>query len=305
MSILTFKVEAIEDLKIGQANRQIDNEYAMDYIPGSALRGALIARYLQKYPHVDLTQDEKSRAIFLSGGAKFYNSYLSIKNQRSMPIPPSFYADKDALKKWDRKTVFTQIINDMEEDVVLEGYKKFKPATFMYYDQVNHKAYFKSVKKVNYVHIAKDLKKNKIFRYEAIKKGEVFEGMIEVQPEYAKELMSLLIDGIVYIGGSKGTGYGKCKITQVCQQERNSEQDFSEMNSKTFLLYAESDILYCNSYGEVKGFIETVELKEKLGLEEVVLEKSSIETVVISGYNVKWGSRMPQYIGIGVGSIFK
>lgn len=307
MVTIQFEIEALENIKIGESNRQSDQEYSLDYIPGSAIRGAIIQKYLVKYPHIDLTEDVQSRALFLEGAAKFLNAYPIDKEQSAIPFPLCLYAEKDELKTWDGQSELSGIQNEIEAEVVTEGYKKVKPAFFMAYDKKKEVATYLTVKKSSSLHINKQKNKNNIFRYEAIEKGQNFMAFIQLEEKNVSKMVELLGEKIFYIGGSKGSGYGKC---QICHIEQKKELPYAiqkgteEKFQQKFCIYALSDIFYKNIWGEVQGFIEPEELEKELDVQGILLQKVSTENSIISGYNTKWQSRVPQYKGIQAGSVF-
>ena len=65
------------------------------YIPGSALRGAAVGRYLGRHD-VDLATEPEARALFLDGTTAFLNAYpVDACRQRSIPAPLSWVREKD------------------------------------------------------------------------------------------------------------------------------------------------------------------------------------------------------------------
>jgi len=306
---ISFLIHALEDLKLGSAESQEDKDYTLDYIPGSALRGAFIKKYIDSTKIEDIAQDSKSRSLLLEGKAKFLNAYVEVNNQVTLPFPLCFYVPKDTLKKWDRQQALSPIINELNQDIK-EDYKKVKMTSFAAFDRDKQCLKFTGVDTISNLHITKKKKDNNLFRYDAIKQGQNFRGVIALEGVVAEaeEMKAFLNREIVYIGGSKGSGYGKCKIENAEVVEQNPyHQGLKEdvFEGRTLYLYALSDILYLGADGRVRGDIEPEFIKEYLNLESVTLKRMITETTVISGYNTHWGSKLPQYRGIKAGSIFK
>lgn len=306
MEYLTFDIQAIEDLKVGSAGSQIDNEYSLDYLPGTSIRGAVIKKYIQKHRGIDISEDEKSRKLLLEGGIKFLNAYKVSNQQATIPFPLCFYTQKDVLKKYDGTGVVSPVINELDTTIE-EDYKKIKLGSFARFDRANKKLFYTTVEKNYNLHITKQVDENNLFRYEAIKRGQVFKGVLAVEnKQVVEEIKELLEEQVFYIGGSKGSGYGKCYFQNVCLEDDYSQRFIMTKQAlETFYIVALSDILYLNSEGAPSGSIESQYIQNKLGLEEVELTQCITETTIISGYNVKWGSRLPQYKGIKAGSLFK
>src|SRR5690606_9488213 len=158
-------------------------------------------------------------------------------------------------------------------------------------------------------HINKASEETKLFRYEAIKKGQTFKGIIKVEDEaYIDEIKEIFEDRYVYIGGSKGSGYGRCKISNIKIEEENPEYEIFKYKNdykEHMYLIALSDIIYRNKLGQYKTYIEDEYICKELGLKEVKYIDSIIETKNITNYNNKWSCHTPQIVGIKAGSIFK
>ena len=92
-------------------------------------------------------------------------------------------------------------------------------------------------RKVSNLHINKKGEKNKLFRYESIKKDQIFSGIIKVvKDEYVQEVLNLFSNEAVYIGGSKGSGYGRCIIENMKVLEGNPEDvDYTVDDNKDYL----------------------------------------------------------------------
>lgn len=317
MIYITYKIKALENLKISSSGNQFDNDYSIGYIPGSTLRGAFIKNYIQKFNVIDIERNYEASTLFFKGKMKFLNGYPIREAKRTFPFPLCYYSSKNIIREFisseaRNKSISKEIINELEDEVK-EEFQKIKLGEFA----LN---YFCgditgiNVAKTQVLHISKRIQNkgsNALFRYESIKSGEEFKAYIafEGNREEAEKYLELINDQIVFLGGAKGSGYGKCKISDVKILEYNPEIediDYEDLSFYgEFYLYAISDIISTDEYGQVIGYINPDFLKEKLGLDNVKLEKSSIETCVVAGYNNKWGTRLPQYKGIKAGSVFK
>jgi len=304
---ITFEIQTLEDIKMGSQWSQIDNQYALNYIAGSTIRGGIIHQYLKHHSHLDISRDEQSRKMFLSGGMRFLNAYPAQDGNRAYPFPTCFYTDKDRLKKYDG-TGRIEVRNELDEPIGDED-KRIWFAEFCFFDDEIIKAL--SVDKVMHLHINKREQEDNLYRYEAIKKGQTFIGVIAVEKELFEkmdEMVRLIDNQIFYFGGSKGSGYGKCRIQNVELLHSNPElfeEIDDEMYDTEIFIYATSDIVSRNEHGEIISYIDERYLKDQLDLQEVKLEQSSIQTRLSSGYNNHWRSRLPQNVAIKAGSIFK
>ncbi|MFX0548667.1 hypothetical protein ACOAKC_04960 [Hathewaya histolytica] len=316
---IAFDIENLEDIKVAGSMVQSDSEYSISYLSGSAIRGSYIANYINIKGVKDINIGEHKEKL-LQGGIKFYNAYPIFDDKRSFPMPKCFYANKEDLKAYDgRKTI--KIINHFEEKRLQEDYDKVGLSEFCYLNTKNKVINPVSVKKVSSVHIQKSKDNNKIFRYEAIKKDQKFRTFIQCEDFLVDECKEILEKANFYIGGSKGSGYGRCRIENIEIYEKNPEisflkdslneelEDYFEYEDcedrKIIYIYFTSDMIYRDKYGVYKTYIDEEFLKEKLGLSEVKFEESFIDTTIISGFNNKWNCHIPHVIGVKAGSVLK
>lgn len=305
---VVFDLESEEPIKISSTVMQSDNEYSRSYIPGAVIRGAYISNYIniKNVNNIDLGLHKEK---LLKGGIKFLNAYPVIDGNRSYPFPKCFFALKDDIKKYYKnKNLKVSLPTEEDSDEDIDRVKNFN---FINFDFNNNVMETKEVEKINNLHIKKGTK-NQLFRYEAIKAGEKFRGIIKCEnDEYADEVKEVLKKGVFYIGGSKNSGYGKCNIYDISISDYNPEienfnnDDYNDdfEDAQYFSIYASSDILYRDKSGLYKSYIDEEYLKEKLKLDEVKFKNSFIDTEYFTGFNNKWGCRLPIIKGISAGSI--
>lgn len=301
---IEYTIEALENLKFSKTNMQKESENTMKYITGSSIRGAYIYKYI-KNNNVDDINTSPHREKLLKGGVKFLNAYPINMGERSIPFPKTYFAPKDEMREFknNKDSLNMQLGLDKKLD---EGYQKVRQSEFVRYRDGEYIQ--TSVATESNLHINKKNKYNKLFRYESIKKRQSFKGIIKVEDEsYIKEVKNLLENTIIYLGGSKGSGYGKCIIKDFKVTNENPEKekfsDFLDVK-REFYIFALSDIIYRNNLGEYKTYIEEDYLKEKLGTSIKFIE-SNIETKDITNFNNKWGANTPQVISIKAGSVLK
>ncbi|MCY6485465.1 hypothetical protein OW763_14115 [Clostridium aestuarii] len=307
---ITYTLENKENIKLANTIVQSDSQTSMDYISGSAIRGAYIAKYIAKKGVYNINQGEHRKKL-LNGGIKFLNAYPMDDEERAIPFPKCFFCNKDEIKKFQYEEYETHIDLTVGIDNQLEdNYEKVRSAEFVGIDDNEYEKI--KVTKCSNLHISKQgnkNEKNKLFRYDAIKKGHKFKGIIQSDnEEYLQEVKELLEDSIVYIGGAKGSGYGKCLISDIEIVKDNPEFEYFDNTSDfedVIYLFAMSDIIYRSNLGEYKTFIDEEYLKNQLGLEKVEYLDSCIETKITSGFNNKWNCSIPQVVSIKAGSVFK
>lgn len=297
---ITYYIKTLEDVKLSKTVNQIDFEGSLDYIRGSSVRGAYISKYISSSGKDDVNNDE-NRFKFLAGGIKFLNAYPVCNDDRSIPAFKCYFASKDDIKKDENRF---KIVSILDSDI-----ENLKPinANFFYFNSIFYEKI--NVKKTSHLHI-NTTGKNKLFRYDAIKSNQIFKGIIKVEKEeFAQDIIDTLNNLEVYIGGSKGSGYGKCYIYDMCIENINPELSLCEnwFFSDSIYIVALSDIIYRAETGEYKSYIDEEFLKNKFGINdgELKYENGCVEVKDISSYNNKWNCRLPHIKGISAGSILK
>lgn len=311
---IKYDLENLEEIKITPTINQSDANFSKSYISGSAVKGACIEKYIIENKIKNLNEGI-SKELFLKGGLKFLNAYpLDIsKKERSLPFPSCYYALKDDIKQQKEIFKITNSLN-MEKG---KNYAKVKGKEFVLFEKKDLKNI--SVLKEEYLHIRKPGEKNdenKIFRYEVIKANENFRGYIKVEDKFEEYIDKIkkLLDNTFYIGGSKGSGYGLCKIYNIKVLNENPEykyfEETMELNDVYFeeeekiYIYALSDIIYRNKLGQYKTIFDEDFIAKNIGVDKVeVNEECYVDTEYCTSFNNKWGYRQPIISAIKAGSI--
>ena len=80
---IEYDIETLQNVKLAKTDVKEDSEESIEYITGSAIRGAFIYRYIKKYG-ADISQGIHKK-IF-SGDITFLNAYPKYDNKRSIPF---------------------------------------------------------------------------------------------------------------------------------------------------------------------------------------------------------------------------
>lgn len=308
---MIYDIENMQPIKISSTANQSDNEETKGYIPGGVLRGAYIAKYLCKNGVKDINTGKHKNKL-LKGDIKFHNAYpIFNNNESSYPAPKCIYVNED------EKPNMLGIRRI--ECGYKQGMKKYKDVEFVHFNC--DKLEKVSVNKREFIHI--NLRENEdkthIFRYDAIEKGNRFKGVVEFSgeniDENIDEFKRLLNEEVgFYVGGSRSSGYGLCRVVNTEESDENPYieefyedgiEDYFENQENEMYIYALSDILYSDSKGIYKSYIDCSVLEENLGIENVELLDSFVETEIFTGFNNKWGYRLPLISGIKAGSVLR
>lgn len=295
---ISYNIRNLENIKIAKTINQIDIEESLSYIPGTSLRGAYIYEYM-KAKGVDDISQSPHREILLTGGIKFLNAYPCQEGKRSIALPKAYFAKKD-----DMRTFEENLPIELGLDRSLEmGYQKMRLSEFVRPE--GDKLYSCPVGKGENLHIKKEKEgDNILFRYEYIEKGQDFKGLVRLREDLLDDFIKLFDKKKLYLGGSKGSGYGLCYIDGLQVFDSNPEIEKDREFGEEIYLLALSDILYRNEQGLYSTKIDEEGLGKRLGLDLSYID-SSIDKLNISNFNNTWNARTANIVGIGKGSIFK
>lgn len=295
---LEYVLRLEEPCKMGTQGNQ-NNTSALSYLAGSSLRGAFITQYLKKYKDVD-KQD-------LFRHTYFYDAYICQDDQKLIPVPSIYYASKHEMRKVklgekDALEVKSCYDPDLRPE---EGQQRVDTSAFASFEGDTYHPY--QVKKQGQLHI--NIEDDGMFRYEAISPDQYFNGVIVCENEATcHHMQDLLKDEIFYIGGSKGSGYGRVHIesTKISSFEDylSSYRLKKHQNQNYFTLYALSNILFIDQYGDLKATVDPSYLEKHLGISHVKLIKAYSSTMRTASFNHTWKAGNVQQTAIKAGSYF-
>lgn len=302
MKALTFRVHLLEPVLVTHVGGGDPNSAAtFDFIPGSVIRGVLIAQYLQGKPGD--AADHNFRSLFLDGSVRFLNAYPeTVRGERTLPTPLSWHVEKgeqepiydfavvrdaDPRKTW--KGVGQSFCHLWEEDENTgEGRAEFYEADI----QVN-------------IHTAREDRQKvtageaTLFRYQALATGQTFCGVILADdPSVLGKIDALLSDeSVLSLGGSHLAGYGRVRMER--RDVLNTWAEYQPVGDETerIIVTLLSDAVVRDS--AKGGYVTTLE--PILGLRH---QQAFVQTRVVGGFNRTWNLPLLQTLAIRAGSVF-
>ena len=215
-----YKLLLEEPVKMGKQGDQSNTE-TLTYIVGSSVRGAFLSLYTdQYYPGVrGLDKDPEIREELFTQ-TRFSDAWISMEGKPLFPFPAVYYANKHELRaaeQTDEKGNPVKLeVHCCIRDVPGEG--EVRLGRNAYCTLGEDSVIQGTVRTDGNLHIAvgRNGNEKKMFRYEAISAGQEFCGIIQCRDEAAAERYREVIDGrTVYLGGSKGSGYGRCRVVSA------------------------------------------------------------------------------------------
>jgi len=280
------------------------------YVPGSTLRGALIARYLDG--KAADAADPTFRRLFLDGAVCFLNGYpLARDGQRTVPLPFSWQQPKDAKK--------SDPAHDWAWGKPVSSAKAWKGLGGETFCAVTASGKVERVTpemKIN-IHIAREDRQRPtsglatVFRYDALAEGQTFAAVIlaEDAQDLAK-IQALLPDQTVLaMGRSRSASYGWVEVRyprdQAGQVRTAVEPNWQEVASPLPASALPSSLVVTLLSDVLVQDPQTGAQRADLG---AVLVDEPTECFArlhtVGGFNRKWNLPMPQTEAIAAGSVF-
>lgn len=327
MKAITFLLHTQQPILATSLQGDPNSDVSHDYILGSMIRGALIGRYLRQnnIKHTDDILDSQrfpdiKRLFFDASKTRYLNAYpVDIDKKRTLPIPLSWYKNKGEEFSEDDDTPvydFSKIsIDDRDEDLspkLLE--EKF--CTVSDSDVLLYR-----VKRRINIHNQRDRQRGKgtdsngaVFSYDAIDAGQTFQAVILCDSEKDKIIIESLLElKDIWFGGSQSAGYGHTKIELIPNNSNWSEVEIdlsTRFKQKEYLIITLlSDTILRNECGQCVAEPEVLrqELSKYLKLKkELEFQENGIyaSSVIVGGFNRKWGLPLPQTPVLVAGSVF-
>ena len=282
-----------------------ESQISSDFIPGSAILGALAAKYLQQNNN---QADEKFLEYFYSGKIQFGNLYPKPKDDQRCFQPAPLSVKKVKVDKGDSGTEYMDLSsgNDLSEYV-------FKGGIDGYVAAGRNEKY--SVKKSVEAHhrrpddrrIAKATEDNgEFFQFEILDSGQCFSGEISGETSHLQMINDLLTeDALLRLGKSRTGQYGKCKLTVEPYVREESPEKWEANDTLSFILKSDMVLLNENGFAEPSAERFVQHLEECLGLKprDLKLEKAWLKTGLTGGFLGIWHLPRVQYPCLSAGSV--
>jgi CRISPR-associated protein Csx10 len=279
------------------------------FIPGSLIRGALIARYLGKHQLVDAAVDEHARRLFFSGATRFLNAYpLDREGRRTLPVPLAWMKEKGSeapTRIYDWSLV--GIGADPEQPKTLS-----EPFCRLTGDVVE---VYQPLRRFS-VHTLRDRHMGRategggaVFRYEALAQGQAFGAAILCDHDSDLELLRPFLEaGWLNVGRSRAAGYGSIDLDATQEPHidwREAGRAAVDIPAgRPFTLTLLSDAAVRGGDGQYLTTLTGDLLAGWLGVGSVTIRDVFKRSGVIGGFNRKWGLPLPQIPVIRAGSVF-
>lgn len=294
----------------GDPNRSV----SLPYIPGSAIRGALIALDLLQSGQAELdVTDPVTRRRYFEPATRFLNANpvaeLAGRVERALPAPLSWLVPKEENGKvYDFCRAHHSGVDQprpLGSFAVRHSstvYKVAKPPV-----QVN-------------IHTQRDAEYGRampgqgaVFRYEALAAGVRLQACILTHDmDDLTHFRNLLEGAAILMGGARTSGYGRVQVEEVNDLSDDWDEAGEPLDDgisyDRLVVRCLSDIILRDEYGNASLDLVS-ELNRRLehrcqvanrNGEAVIYRRSQL----VGGFNRKWNLPLPQDVAIAAGSVF-
>lgn len=323
MTVLTYHIELLEPVLVTKLDGDPNSNVSYDYLPGSALRAALLGRFARNHGVAmkDVLDDARTKAdaarLFF-GQHRFLNGYpLDRLSKRTLPKPLSWRQSKsERVKAGDEKhrvPIYDFAVEQRDDD----QYQR-PDGVFCFLDHRGSTVRLASPAREVMIHTQRASQNGRrnygraheddgaVYRYESLAAGQTFEAAILCDDADADALAQLL-KGEYLLGGARTAGYGRVRITQSARngrwRETPGEIETADQNQELIVTLA-SDVLLRDANGQyvVDADLLARHIAERLGV-EALLERAFVSAHPVGGFNRKWGLPLPQAPAFEMGGV--
>lgn len=315
MNTVTFEIHLREPLLATQPESGEENSAtSYSFVPGSMLRGALIAAYKRKYKPKDFLKNLIAQRLFLNGAVRYLNAYpLHVAaSRRMLPTPASWRVDKDAVGENQADVHDFAFGLPNESDDLKAPPWEYCLITPTHAERYNPERYLQ-VHNASSKRSYKDAQVSQVFRYEALAAGEILVGAILVDDGDFTLVQELLKENL-RIGGSHTAGYGHVEITNIethtdWQEAPSVEPNAIDSDDDAEQSEPGSDapseiIVTLLSDAILRDANFDAALQNALELETLKHTRAFASVRVVGGFNRTAGLPLPQEWALRAGSVF-
>lgn len=310
--VITYTLTLKEACLFAAPGGDPNTETTLDYVPGSALRGAFVAAYLSDKGD---SGSDQFKDLFLNGRVRYLNAY-PYYGTRALPARLSWSRRKDISTAGgsaeDEKLVYDRTV-EKQRQIVDSGIPKGVGEKF-----VTMTGETVTELQIDYelgIHTARNRVKGRsiegdpdsaLFRYQALARDQVFGGVILVDDGVSEKdfkRLENLVQGAISLGGSHMAAYGRARIDECQESTAWRETDGAPpavKKGESFILFlAAPAILYDPGNGQPASDIRLFLPGDK---DDYVVEQSFASAGWVGGFNKQRGLPLSQEWAMKMGS---
>lgn len=228
-----YTLTNLDPLVISQSSASTNNHECLDYIPGSAILGAIAARL---YPELE---PEQAMAMFHNGACRFGPAYHILNDQIALPVPAAWHGiknDESALS------------NHTAADFKRQDDKQYQQKRNGYVTSNNElaKVEHNLTTRTAIDETTQRAKDGQLYSYASIAPNQHFAGWVEADDPALLALIKPLLNSQLSIGRSRTSEFGRVQLHSPKQQPKTNS---AISNGKELIIWCLSDMECKNKYG--------------------------------------------------------
>jgi CRISPR-associated protein Csx10 len=288
------------------------------YVPGSVLRGALVARYAAAKGLADgaaIFKDAGAQQAFFAADVRYLNAYPCVGDVRALPVSQAWFRDKHKHReKGDGAPIYDAYVS-----ATPAANKRVAGDDDSFVVAGTDGAVFRKARRQVAIHTLRDRNAGRatekfgaVFRYEALAPGQMLRAHVLVGDAGAEILKKLLIDDAdVFLGKARTAGYGRARAQLVGDDARADQwrESPAAPSSGPWRLTLLSDALLRDSAGALGAGSDALRtaLADATGVNasEISVEPRFVAVRTVGGFNRTWGLPLPQAPAARMGSEYE
>jgi len=314
MKVVTYRIALLEPTLVAAAEGDPNSGVAYEFLPGSVLRGAIIARYLRQGSARELdAADPLVRRLFFEGTTRYLNGYsLGPHGERTLPTPLSWLR-----KKGEESLVYDFAVEEPQGKeqwqsvsspfcaVNGDTVRVVRPDRHISVHTARTRRFGRAMPRKK---IEGDDIEGAVYRYDALAAGQTFEAVVICEHDEDIAPLLPLLKGEATLGGSRTGGYGRVSFheAEVAGGDwREVGDSLTLLPDGTVIVTLLSDALTRDQYGQFVVDPEAVRaaLAARLNC-PLELKQAFLRGRAVGGFNRKWGLPLPQAFAVEMGSVF-
>lgn len=286
-----FLIDAQDPLILSEHNATEGNHSCLDYIPGSAVFGAIAA---QLYPELE---GQQSWQTFHAGGLKVGNFYPFRDGEIAYPMPFAWHEAKAKTKSYSASVANLTVVTRAEAQEMLGGQLKQKRSGYVQANSTEINV-TRGVTTKTAIDESGSAKDGQLFNYQFIERGQQFLGWIEGEEETISRITKVLAQG-ARLGRSRNSEFGRVQFKKVSVEQSPS----TDLKGKSLTLWCLSDLYLLNAQGQATVFPNLEECVPGVKF-ELAPSKSFVRTRKTSRFNQKRKGYDSEMLVVEKGSVF-
>ncbi|WP_166368713.1 hypothetical protein [Psychromonas sp. SA13A] len=292
---LYYTLKTIDPIIVSENNSSENNDACLDYIPGSAILGALASK------HYVALSEQDSWTLFHTGECVFSHCYPLVNNQLALPVPASwhFLKGKNALDSTGKYNA-NEISNHASVSFERQEGVQYKQCRDGYINSDAQSAVVKQglTTKTAINNQTGGAKESQLFSYSYIQPAQTFLGWIDCEDDVLLDTLKTTLNNGINIGRSRHSEFGRVHVDVI-----NSPTIAEPTNNEnTLVIWCLSDCECLDDLGN-PTFTPTLQSINPLLSGNLNKQKSYIRSTSCSRFNQKRGGLDSEQVLISKGSV--